>query len=259
MYMEYQNENFKGIYEFRCRFHNGWSVRQHIHEFSELLYCQKGSCEILINSNPLTLSEKQFVWIPPNYIHQYNKTDASLICAVFSHDFIPLFFHMTQGKKLVCDCIDAGELCPVFDLLPSLVPTDLMQICAYLNQICAKVLEYSEFVSETGSDGILYQKVITYISNHFLEDISLKQLAKSFSYNEKYLSHTLHALTNLNFSELIAMYRVEYAKSLLGDPQLSIAEIAFASGFRAVNTFNRTFKKATGMTPSQFKAVLSSN
>ena len=87
--MEYQNENFSGIYDFRCRFHDGWQIEKHIHEYSELLYCAKGSCVVCVNRKRIVLAEKQLIWIPPNYIHEYERTDARLICAVFSNDFIP--------------------------------------------------------------------------------------------------------------------------------------------------------------------------
>lgn len=252
--MKYQNENFGGIYDFRCRFHNGWIMSRHIHEYSELLYCNKGSCEILVDGKAITLCEKQFVWILPNSIHQYKQTDANLTCAIFSHDFIPLFFHMTKGKRLITKAIDSGELCDIFEKLPSLCRDNSVLICAYLNLICARVLEVSDFDEENISDGILYQKVVSYICDHFLEDISLKQLAKKFGYNEKYMSHCLHSLTNMNFTEIIAMYRIEHAKKLFqNDPKLSISDVAFACGFNAINTFNRMFKKITGMTPSRYK------
>ena len=42
-------------------------------------------------------------------------------------------------------------------------------------------------------DGVLLQRVVTYLSTHYTEDIKLCQLAKLFGYNEKYLSHTLHS------------------------------------------------------------------
>lgn len=86
------NRKFSEVYEFRCGFHASWFMECHLHEFSELLYCKKGTVDIVINSKKLTLSEKHLLYIPPNYIHQFLQTDAELICAVFSNDFIPLYF-----------------------------------------------------------------------------------------------------------------------------------------------------------------------
>lgn len=252
--MRYHSENFNGIYDFRCRIHNGWIMEQHIHEYSEILYCKKGSCEIMINQKSITLYEKQFVWIPPNYIHQYKATDAQVICAVFSHDFIPFFFQATKGKRMTVKQLDAEKLAAILDTFYLLDHNRIMLITAYLNLICEKVVKNCAFEDASPSDGILYQKVISYIADNFKEDISLKQIAKEFNYNEKYLSHCLHTLTNMHFSQLIAMYRIEYAKKLLIEaPQISVSEIATNSGFSAINTFNRQFKKMTNVTPLEYR------
>ena len=60
---------------------------------------------------------------------------------------------------------------------------------------------------------------------------------------------------NKNFNEFINHYRVEAckAKILAGETiHLSLLGIAFECGFNSKATFNRTFKKLTGSTPSQF-------
>lgn len=252
--MEYQNENFSGIYDFRCRIHDGWEMAKHIHEYSELLYCARGSCVVCVNRKRIVLVEKQLIWIPPNYIHEYERTDARLICAVFSNDFIPAYFRMAKGKRLIVSAIDAGELSAILESLHTLDKTGVLLTTAYLNLICAKVVEVSDFESAKRGDGTLYQKVISYIAEHFREDITLRELSAKFGYNAKYLSHSLHTLTGIHFSKLLAMYRIEYAKKLItGNPSYSISKTALESGFSAINTFNRSFKELTGMTPSEYR------
>lgn len=252
--MKYQIENVNKMFDFRCRIHNGWTMEEHIHEFSEILYCKSGLCQIEINRKPILLNQNQFVLIPPNYIHQYKPTDAQLICAVFSNDFVPFFFQLTQSKKITVKNLEATELTDILDSLYTIDRKNISLITAYLNLICAKVINNYDFEEGSQSDSNLYQKVIPYIAENFKENISLKQIAEEFNYNEKYLSHCLHTLTNMHFSQFIAMYRIEYAKKLLIErPLLTVSEIATQSGFSAINTFNRQFKKITSLTPSKYK------
>lgn len=252
--MKYQTENFSGDYVFRSNFHNGWMIESHLHEYSELLYCKQGRGDIYVNGKHMTIEEDQLVWIPPNYIHRYDCADAQLVCAVFTNDFVPLFFRATEGKRLAVTPVDSGELAAVLADFHHLKDEDRCLVCGYLNLICAKVLEQSELESVWQTDGILYQKVISYISAHYSEDISLKQLARKFGYNEKYLSHSLHELTGIHFSQLLSLYRVDYAKKLLiSRKDGNISRIALDCGFSAVNTFNRVFKEMTGVTPSQYR------
>lgn len=203
------------------------------------------------------LSEKHIVWIPPNHVHQYEMTDATLICAVFSNDFIPLFFQLTQGKNMIVSAIDVSDISGLLDNLHKIDRSNLILINGYLYLICAKVIENSHFETATHTDGILYQKVISYLSSTFTDNITLKRVAKELGYNAKYLSSSLHNLTGIHFSKLLAMYRIEHAKKLLlNEKTSSTSQIAFSCGFASLTTFNRAFKSLTGKTPTEYKKHL---
>lgn len=252
--MKYHNENFNGNLDFRSRFHKNWWVELHLHEYSEILYCKSGEGDILINGRNIRLKSNEFIWIPPNYVHQYAVQNAELVCAVFSNDFIPLFFSTTEGKRLVVSAIPADELSSTLEGLYLLKKDQRLKVCGILNLIAAKVIENSQFEESNCMDGVLFQKVVTYLSTHYTEEIKLCQLAKLFGYNEKYLSHALHSLTGVHYSQLLAFYRIEHAKKLLSQqPQKSITTVAMESGFSAINTFHRIFFRHMGMTPLQYR------
>ena len=254
MLMKYQNENFNGTFDFRSNFHQNWWVELHLHEYSEILYCKKGEGDILLNGQTIRLKANEFVWIPPNYIHQYAFQDAELVCAVFSNDFIPLFFSALGEKRLVVSAIPADELAPALEGLYLLKKEQRLKISGFLNLVAAKVIERSSLKESNFTDGVLLQRVVTYLSTHYTEEIKLKSLAKLLGYNEKYLSHALHSLTGVHFSQLLTFYRTEHAKSLRSqNPQKSITSVALESGFCAINTFHRAFFKHTGMTPMQYR------
>ncbi len=253
--MEYQNENFGGQYDFRCNAHEGWHIQANLHEYSELLYCQTGSGTVTVNGKTVRLQAREMVWIPPNYIHQYDFHAARVICAVFSNDFIPLFFRELADRHFCVSPVPIGELSHVIEGFPRLKREMSLELCGYLNLICARVMARSTFETTGYTEGIIYQKVISYIAKHYTEDITLPQLAKEFGYNTKYLSHALHQLTGIHFRQLLNYYRINHAKKLLSDPKSrNIVTVAAESGFTALNTFNREFKKFTGVTPTRYKA-----
>lgn len=254
MRVKYQNENFNGAYDFRCRRHDGWYMSANLHEYSEILYCEGGEGVVVVNGQRIDLGEGQLVWIPPNYIHKYECKNAKLICAVFSNDLIPLFFKSLAGRYFRVSAIDAAEIGEFLEMLPQLTRQDFLQVSGYLNLICAAVMKRSQFESARPTDGHLYQKVISYIADHYAEDITLEEISRLFGYNKKYLSHTLHALTGIHFRRLLAFYRVEHARRLLvSAPEQSISNIALSCGFSAINTFHRAFREQTGMHPSEYR------
>jgi len=140
--MKYHNENFNGTLDFRSKFHKNWWVELHLHEYSEILYCKKGDGVVLINGRSIRLKSREFIWIPPNYVHQFSFQDAELVCAVFSNDFIPLFFSATGEKRLIVSPIPAEELSSVIEGLYLLQRDQYLKISGILNMIAEKVIEH---------------------------------------------------------------------------------------------------------------------
>ncbi|MBO2007832.1 helix-turn-helix domain-containing protein [Hymenobacter negativus] len=86
-------------------------------------------------------------------------------------------------------------------------------------------------------------------------DLGLPGLAQKAGLTTHELSFVLNEGFGVNFFQFINGYRVEEAKRLLASAQhqhLSMVGIAFEAGFSSKTTFNTTFKKVTGLSPSQF-------
>jgi YesN/AraC family two-component response regulator len=88
------------------------------------------------------------------------------------------------------------------------------------------------------------------------DEINLEKLALKLGVTRHQLSQVLNEHAGLNFFEYINQRRIEEAKTLLlttSKKELNIIEIAYKVGYSNKVTFNNTFKKHTGMTPSEFR------
>lgn len=85
-------------------------------------------------------------------------------------------------------------------------------------------------------------------------ELTLYQLAEKLSISRKAVSAAINRKFNKNFFEFINDYRLEKAKSILRDPTTTdtMLEVMEKSGFNSKSTFNRCFKRATRMTPSEY-------
>ena len=107
------------------------------------------------------------------------------------------------------------------------------------------------------------QKALEKLQKHmqtakpFLEpELTLDELANQLSIKPKMLSQTINELLRQNFFEFINNYRIEEAKRLLTNPKdkkITVLEVMYEVGFNSKSSFNTLFKKATGLTPSEFK------
>lgn len=96
-------------------------------------------------------------------------------------------------------------------------------------------------------------KVFSYINEHFMEKITLEELAKECSLSRTYLSRYFKKLTGQTVFSYIQQTRVQYAAYLLKTSKMSVAEIAVESGFETVSYFNRIFKKNYGISPGKMR------
>ncbi|WP_165830457.1 helix-turn-helix domain-containing protein [Flavobacterium aquariorum] len=86
-------------------------------------------------------------------------------------------------------------------------------------------------------------------------DLSLPKLAKSMGASCNEASFVINELYGDNFYNFINKYRIGEAKILLLSEkysQLNILGIAYESGFNSKTTFNTTFKKYIGLSPTEF-------
>jgi len=87
------------------------------------------------------------------------------------------------------------------------------------------------------------------------KNLSLKTLSDSIGSNRYYISQVLNNKIKINFSDMLNTYRVNKTKKILleeNSSKYTFEAIAEKSGFNSKATFNRSFKKITGITPSFF-------
>lgn len=95
--------------------------------------------------------------------------------------------------------------------------------------------------------------VIEYVEANFGGNLSLDIIAKKLGITGPYLSSYFKEKTGTNFSDYIYTVRMNKASEMLMETDLLIQEIASLVGYFTVASFNRVFKRYTGMTPSEFR------
>ena len=89
-------------------------------------------------------------------------------------------------------------------------------------------------------------------------DLSLEMIAEELQTNTTYLSQVINEEFQQNFYQLINFHRVNLAKRLLDTPEskkFTIESLANKCGFKSKSSFNSSFKKITGKTPSEYRSL----
>jgi two-component system response regulator YesN len=112
---------------------------------------------------------------------------------------------------------------------------------------------YREGLAETDESGSVVEEVRQYVRLHLAEDINRNTIAQAVFLSPDYLSHLFHEKTGNSLTALVAEERIRRAKELLAHREMSIRDIALASGFQNISYFSKQFKRATGQTPQEFR------
>jgi len=98
------------------------------------------------------------------------------------------------------------------------------------------------------------------ITQHIASDISrvwkVEDVALEMGYSIRSLQRLL-TLSNLNFSKLIRLVRIQSACKMLSQEKNSLTAIAFCLGFSDSAHFSRDFKSSMGLSPSKYRKSLS--
>ncbi len=94
-----------------------------------------------------------------------------------------------------------------------------------------------------------------YIARHYMRTLTLDEISKHVHLNASYLSIVFKKETGQNFSDYLTNFRIERAKAMLRQGDMSIAAIGEAVGYADSKYFSRIFTRQVGLKPSAYRAM----
>ncbi len=96
--------------------------------------------------------------------------------------------------------------------------------------------------------------VENYIDRYFRDVDDIRELAKHLGYSYTYLAHAFKKKNGRTIGEYILAKKTEEAKWLLRTGRVSVSQIAARFGYKSVQSFSNSFKKAVGISPVDYRA-----
>ena len=122
---------------------------------------------------------------------------------------------------------------------------------ASIVDICAKYLTLTNRIEAKNKN--LAEEVKQYIIQNYYRDITIDELCNYFYCSKATLINRFKEIYNDTIHQYLMKYRLDKAKELLLNKNLSIQEIAISSGFKDANYFSKAFKKHMNMSPRQYR------
>ena len=252
----------------------------HCHEEIEMILCDCGRCRYTVSGNDIDMEFGDILVIMPWVLHSFglvNEKDYFLgatylisldmitnhnVDACASNYFMPML-----GRKCNDYCVirhnseHYNEFRPLavqlFDVYFDHEPFFELKLKSIINDILFGLLKYGyiEIKTETpeSNDVRVVRQVVDYISENYMENITLSGLAELVNLSETGLSRLFRYITGMSCIDYVIEYRLIKAKGLLRSTDKPIIDVAYETGFNNISYFNRTFKKHCHQTPSEFR------
>lgn len=253
----------------------------HAHEFWEISYVYESSGLHNTETESFPISRGGIVLTSPGAVHGMSSLESKsepvlrdCVCLFTNEYFKEVFEEIKKLKdftssELFKDMSDGNLIClylnddgGVYELLwraayeynRNAIGNEFIVkqlLCCVLINILRIDKQKNGYSNETAVKSI--EILIKYLKNNMSSKITLAELANLLHFTPEYVCRYFKKHMGVSIYTYLTELRMDRAKELLTNSSYSVSDIAFYCGYQYLSNFQKTFKKHTGMTPSEYK------
>lgn len=241
-------------------------VPRHWHRSLEIIYVVNGSIDLWVNGETKSLKDGDIEIIHGGIPHEYQYVGEQAGCSMLiAYDHLKEIYPEIDNIRFVPEPSH-----PAYQQLTQALDTALhiyfnrdpfynLRLRSVMYELLHTLLTYfrveKEQVPEIFSAKYAerYKKVISYINEHYHENVTLERIAQQFGYSEEHFSRSFKKYMNVGFKEYLTRIRLYYARKLVLETDLTMTDIANECGFGDAKSFIRDFKQIYEVTPLQYR------
>lgn len=260
--------------------HN-YNVHKHLETVPILLFMYEGSAIIKLKNKSFELAAGNVLLIKAGVLYEVRQKSDSILTKFHFHNFnfLELFNQLhadnpteTDLQKQIIKRLDKEDFLWMKN-------TEVMRSVQYIKQMLIEYLNEDLFAQDLARSYLLdmlilslrtakFESVIRleqskfnpnnldrYIENHY-RDISLDKAAEYFGFNSNYFSNLVKKVTGQSFLEHVDYRRMQEARLLLAQPDVSLEDIIKQVGYSSKSFFYKKFRQYYDTTPAAMRAKI---
>lgn len=263
-----------------------WPLFEHAHEYMQIWYIAYGACTHIVEGGSYKMKKGSVLIIPPNAIHQVFEasSDCQIIGCDFSEEIVDNLnivgaadkysllkfayeetFEAAIRKvrpqhKLGANCEKQVET-TLRLMLETYLKKDIYfqyEMQSYLLKLLVDITrDYERRIPDDSENITSYtddiNRAVEYIKNNYSERLYIKEVAQVSTMSISYFSYFFKKITGMTFVAYTNKVRIEHAKRLLKETNMSLSLISEVTGHSDMANFSRKFKKYVGETPGIYR------
>lgn len=259
--------------------HYYYTFPNHWHSFMEIIAPLTDDYTLTLGTESYAMNRHQIALIPPRTLHSISTgSNSPNLVIQFSNVFLPQLHDFAANRNLfftepVLDTRDASpfEENPL-DILLGIkncfygeIPFKELHMYEALlhffilignhNNLIQTELSARKTPQQKANDK-KFDAISDYLKENCCSSVSLEETASFAGFSKYHFSRIFKEHYQMSFPEYVTSLRIAKAAELLENPNISVLDAAFQSGFSSIASFNRAFKQINQCTPSQFRKML---
>mgnify|MGYP000476909779 CR=1 FL=1 len=227
-----------------------------------IIYCAQGSGSLNTDQFQGKLNQGDVVVIPPNTPHEYFADDENpwtLFWCHFKGNNAKLFYkHISANvaSPVIKSGNDVNLLSSFNHLIDAAHSSYTHSGFIHVSCLLKQILTLVERIRHDGSKakaGIKLSEVQRYMRENIHRQLDLEEVASLTQLSKFHFIRKFRDITGVSPMKFFQNLKMEQACFLLEQEALSISNVAYELGYNDPLYFSRVFKKAYGMSPSQFR------
>ena len=275
-----QTNETQGEFPYKLFYCENVITADHCHTETEIISILSGEATVQINGVKYELKKGDIFFAASGDIHSIEYSEHKRLVIQFKLDIlkelyiyqddIDFMFSKLHSSARVSTDWDERTKSDFTDILNALMQaeknkdTPLYRIRVYsllyrLADIFASELPEDEeqkrklWLLSNKKDYAKIEKMFVYIHKNFDKNITLDSMAEQFHYSVNYFTRLWKKYIGTSFHQYLNEYRITQAMAMLRETDKFIVDIAYATGFQSIKSFNRVFKQVTDISPSQYR------
>ncbi len=257
-------------------------VKSHWHYFMEMLYVTEGSIKVIVNEELYIITPGQFILFHPQALHYIDfaeETHVSYYVTKFDINSLHITSSYTPKLEAIFRSARDSNNAPILlceKEFPNTSIARLFELCvqenhtkdygydirlqSLLSEILLEIIRYwrklgfdTDAAITLASESTSIHTILEYIDKHCDESLIVEELAGKCDMSYSYFAKSFRELYGRSCKAYIEFMRINKAKDLLQFTNFDLNYISQETGFADCSHLIRTFTKATGTTPKQFR------
>ena len=236
----------------------------HLHYHIEFFLLLDGHSRATVDTSLYDVMPGDLLMVFPNQIHRYDEIRRErYLLFIINPDLMPelstVFSQRVPRSALIPGAMRDESLLPLLRLLAAQYeqpPQHYRELSlkGTLLALFSRLLPQLDLTEPCAQDSRAVRAIVDYCARQYTTpSLSLEMLERDLHLSRFYISHLFSEKLNIGFNDYINSLRISGACRLLQQTDLSITAVSERSGFNTCRTFNRSFVKLLGVSPSEYR------